>query len=498
MSSVKKPESILASFPEGRSPRPLQVEALLKIESAWTDSDVLVVDLPVASGKSLIAVTVARWALKQKVKSRLLTPTNLLVDQYLRDFPYLHTLPAAKNFKCTNSISRDEDGNELDSHSCQKEKSLGEKVYCSGCPYILRKKQGYVKPYGVYNLYTYLANKYYRPLLLVDEAHNLLPMLRDINAKKFWRSEYNYPASVRTYGQIYTWLVSAIRTAPPARKAKLEWFLKEITSKKTRFIVDRGMEMLRGSMEDCIKLLPVDVRDGGGLLWPAKKVQKLVLMSATINRKDVEELGLDKRRVTFISAGSAIPAKQRPIYVPGTAALPGFSMSFKDQEKNLPQLVQFLEELLAKRPEKGLVHLTYSLAAMLKLTELRKHPRLIWHSQGDKMQKYQEFLAAPEGTVLMASGLYEGIDLPQALGRWQVLTKVPYPSLESPAIQYMAENDPEWYANEAVKVVVQSVGRICRTPTDWGDSYVVDSSFTRLYDEYRELFPQSFQEAVVV
>lgn len=484
--------SILQHFPAGKIPRPQQIAVLEKIEAVWDEADVLVLDLPVASGKTFIAQTISRWALKKyKKMSRVLVPTNILIDQAKRDFPTIHTLPSAASFKCTDSVERHpETGQELYSHSCSKQKGKFEKVYCPNCPYIKAKKAGYAKPFGVYNYYTYIANKYYRPYLIVDEAHNLLPTLRDLNAKKYWQSEWGYPSSVRTYGQLFKWVNDSIPRFSGNQQKRLEYLKQELISNRTRFIVERAVEALRGHEEDVIKLLPVDVRTGGGLLWP-KKVEKLVLMSATINRKDIESLGLDNRRVVFISAESAIPVERRPIFLDCS-----LNLSLKYQMDNLGKTVEWILQKLKENPEKGIIHLTYSLARLLK-PYLEDNTRFLWHDNQNKMEVYKKFLASAEGTVLMACGLYEGIDLPDDLGRWQALLKVPFPSLESPAMAHLAEQDEEFYANEAIKTIMQMSGRIARHENDYGKTFILDSSFRKLYDEYRNLFSAWFIEGVV-
>src|SRR5690606_38600006 len=69
--------SILKHFPGGRSPRPVQEQALRLIEEHWNRSDVIVVTLDVGTGKSFIAETVARW----QGKATIVVPSNALLDQ---------------------------------------------------------------------------------------------------------------------------------------------------------------------------------------------------------------------------------------------------------------------------------------------------------------------------------------------------------------------------------------------------------------------------------
>jgi Rad3-related DNA helicase len=99
---------------------------------------------------------------------------------------------------------------------------------------------------------------------------------------------------------------------------------------------------------------------------------------------------------------------------------------------------------------------------------------------------------------MVASGLYEGVDLAGDLGRWQLLLKVPYPSLGDPAIKHKAETSAEWFCWETLRPTLQSMGRICRGPDDQGTSYVLDAAFERLYSSGLSfgLIPSWFKSAV--
>lgn len=112
----------------------------------------------------------------------------------------------------------------------------------------------------------------------------------------------------------------------------------------------------------------------------------------------------------------------------------------------------------------------------------------MFHERYDKREVYQRFRDSPpeEGQVLVACGMYEGIDLPEDLGRFQVIAKIPWPNLGNNAVRYQADRDSEWYLWEAAKITIQAAGRICRTPQDYGETFILDSSFQRLVRESRE------------
>lgn len=477
-----KTGSILDYFPG--EPRPVQREALLSLEQSWNDADVFVINIPVSGGKSRIAVTIARWAWAQKRKqSAITTPTNVLVDQYKADFPKMASLKKSESYDCVNN--KDKENVKM---SCSDAKKYFGNC-CRNCPYVKDLRKNRAVPYGVYNNYIYMAHKLFRPVLIADEAHNLVPMIASLAEKKLWKHDYDYPDGISTYGSLLRWISTSPRLA---YDRKLQLLFKELTSGAPKYVVTRDVEAsYRNSERDVLKLSPIDVSDQPPTLWP-KTVEKIVLLSATLGTKDVEQLGLDRRRVFYYSASSPIPARRRPV-----TANVGLSMAYANLEENVPKIATTIESEIARRPEqKGLIHATYSVAAMLK-EHLSKNKRILFHDRENKMEVYQKFreLPADSGAVLVASGLYEGIDLPEDLGRFQFITKVPWPSMAEPAIKYMAETDPERYAWEAAKVVLQACGRICRTPTDYGETIILDSTFQRLYNEYQQFFPQWWRDA---
>jgi Rad3-related DNA helicase len=90
----------------------------------------------------------------------------------------------------------------------------------------------------------------------------------------------------------------------------------------------------------------------------------------------------------------------------------------------------------------------------------------------------------------------EGLDIAYDAGSWQAICKVPYLSLADPAIRWTAENKPKTYAWWAIRAVLQASGRICRAPDDFGVTFLLDSSFEKLYNGNRELFPDWYIEAL--
>lgn len=484
----KENRSILQSFTAGKSPRDGQRVALETIEKRWSQTDVFVIEIPTAGGKSDTALTIARWAQAvHRQKGMVLVPNNVLLQQYLRDNSKLATIRGKQDYECVHGSTS------VGQMSC-KEYAAKMGHTCKGvCPYTAANRKIRAVPYGVVNYYTYLAHRLYPDVLIVDEAHNLLGMLRDFAAKKLWQHVYHYPDWIKDYAGLLRWVKDKRHELedeglPPDNK--LELLYKDLTGGANKYLIERGTDFYFGQEKPLLKMLPIDTSDQPPILWPSS-VKKLVLLSATIGPKDLEQLGLDKRRVTWVATPSPIPPERRPIYVDK----PGCNLAYGASPKETEQVVQRIREIVeAHAGERGILHVTYSLMQELgKRLKPLLGERLLTHTKENKKEVYAQFLTGASDAVLMCAGLYEGIDLPGDLGRFQVITKVPWPSMAEPAWKYVAQTDRERYAYETLKVVMQGAGRVCRTPTDFGVTYLIDRSFKSIPVE---LMPGWFREAL--
>jgi Rad3-related DNA helicase len=477
--NFERSSEIINYFPTGFKPREAQRDALQKVEAVWDTSDVIVINLPVATGKSLIAMTIAKWAFKEQIlRSRIITPQKVLVDQYLGDFPKLNTLRRKDSYVCNKSQDK------LSCPAMTLKRNLGH--YCSDCVYTKAIRRAHQVPYGVYNNHIYMAYKLHSPLLIADEAHNLVDHIRSLEAKVVWQHKDHYPDSIQTYSDFVDWLKKSGRESL-LRKLGLE--------ERPRYLVEQTERPYgrKREIQKCLLLKPIDVSEAKPYFWP-KKVEKIILLSATIGKKDIEQMGLVQRRVTFIEAASPIAKENRPVNF-----RPVVPFSYQNRAKAVELIANAIQKELDRREGKGLIHVTYETAMSLR-AYLHREPRLIWHTKEDKLKQYQFWRGAPPGNgqVFIASGLYEGIDLPYDAARWQVLTKVPYPSLKDSAMRFLLSEDPEAYYWATIKLILQASGRISRKLDDYGETLIWDSNFQQLYEKAGHLFPGWWRDSLNV
>jgi Rad3-related DNA helicase len=482
-------------FPPELKPRPEQIEALRQVQSAWKDSDVIVLQLPTAFGKTAIAQTIMKWC----GGAAYVAPNNMLVKQFQLAAPKVPTLYAADMYDCHITCS----------HVVK-----GKRKHAPDCAYVkdLRGMMNKYRKSSNTNLHMLVARNLHKETLIVDEAHLAIGYVQSWNSTKVRHSRWKYPRYNGGYvkrEELLQWIQSLVNwerivESPGDGEKGVSVLYKELTSDSPRYIISEKEENYfdrsekRYYPEKVLALTPVDPRGMYNPLWPPTQVKKLILMSATFSHTDLESLSLEKRRVTWIGAPSPIPPDRRPVTLDTTIG----PLNYRNQLELAPQLAHTIGEILQKYPnDKGLVHVTYQMADLLRrhltsgeLPEVVTR-RLMFHSKSNKAEVFDRFRESGEAKVLVASGMYEGIDLPYDAGRFQIITKVPWPSLAEPAIKYFADTNPKWYKWQVTKTMLQAYGRICRGTEDFGATYILDGSFERLHEQDASNYPSWFDAA---
>lgn len=463
-------------FPEFRGN---QSSLLLSIEKALPTTDVIVIVAPMAAGKSGISQTIARYLNNTAV----IFPTNTLLNQFLESFPRFPKLHKKESYVCPWF----KEERLTCKYVSTKHKN---KVKCVDCEYIKDKKLAHTKYIGAYNYYTYLSMKLYHQNLIIDEATEILGMLQDLAAKRFWQRDVKYPNWVYSYNDIMDWVMGLDNPSP-----KHIELLNVVTAEKQLSLLERGVEILRGEKEDLLKMSPLSVEEHPPILWPPHRTKKIILLSATINQIDIKELGLDKdRRVIYFEMDSAIPVNRKPLICDFVG-----KFNYSNIDKYVPKLVEKINKIQESQNERGFIHTTYALAKKLK-----KHldPSIyLFHSKEDSFYKFNMWKSGTlPHKVFVGCGFEKGIDLAGDEFTWQIITKIQFPSLADTAIKYrvteMGDYGTKWYIWKTLKEVMQACGRICRGPEDYGETWILDGNFDNLIERAAELnlIPKWFNE----
>ena len=166
-------------------PRKEQKEALNFIESEYQKNKLnkfFLLNLPVGSGKSHLALMIADWYKKnvnKLAKVDIITNSKLLQDQYSNEYESISDLKGKENYEC-----------EQYSCSCAQGAEFNRlnKTSCESCPYTYAKESFISGNMSLTNFYLYILYAIYNPkllesrdsrVLIVDEAHEFDDVMSD-------------------------------------------------------------------------------------------------------------------------------------------------------------------------------------------------------------------------------------------------------------------------------------------------------------------------------
>lgn len=234
--------------------------------------------------------------------------------------------------------------------------------------------------------------------------------------------------------------------------------------------------------------------------------ERVLLMSATPGDPALAriKLGIEKEDFVYIERPSTFPVQNRPVMI-----IPIVKLSYTSPESDWELMAKAIIQISEKFPNrKGIVH-SGSAANAKKLVEIidRLSPngsRFYTHGAGQKFTRetaLEEFITTRLPRVLVTASYTTGVDLPYLIG-WQVIAKIPFPSLADDIVArrraYTFPNGyrfgQEVYKADTMNTVIQAAGRINRSPTDSGPTYILDANYGLLVDAYR---PRFYNEAVI-
>jgi Rad3-related DNA helicase len=90
-----------------------------------------------------------------------------------------------------------------------------------------------------------------------------------------------------------------------------------------------------------------------------------------------------------------------------------------------------------------------------------------------------------------------GIDLKDALARFQIIVKLPYLPLSSKRIKKLFELDKTWYIDKMLNAMVQATGRATRSKNDYSVTYILDGNIVDVIKAHKDRLPKYFIDRVI-
>ena len=535
-------------------PRKEQQDCLDFIDSEYKknkENKFFLLDLPVGTGKSHLALMIADWYLKNvngNAKFDVITNSKILQDQYSGTYGSINDLKGKENYECEQYSCSCAQGNEFNRLN---------KTSCEACPHSSARDQYLSGRISLTNFYLYILYQLYMTkmmesrganVLIVDESHEFDDVMSDfisikitefvIKKLKFSNEdkilkELKRVSSISQYidflkalqGEINT-TISDIekelgrekRTARSVKRensvnkvlggknsdfklmqiitdlqqyqSKIEIFLKEYAANPNNWVLESNYN--EKSKQKELSLEPIwafDYLDK----YIFSKYDMVFLMSGTILDKNLFCMlnGLDVDKAVYYSIDSPFPVKNRPVFY-----MPLGKMSFKSKEDTFKNYVPYIQKILNKYPDKkGIIH-TNSFELASWISRDLKDSRLVYHDSSNKDEVLQKHFISEKPTVLVSPSMDTGVSFDDDLARFQIIAKIPYPSLASQKNKLRQKNNPEWYSWKTISGLIQMSGRAVRSVDDYADTIIIDGSFSDLLKYSGQYFPKWFQEAI--
>ena len=535
-------------------PRKEQKEALSFIESEYQKNKLnkfFLLNLPVGSGKSHLALMIADWYKKnvnRMARVDIITNSKILQDQYSGEYESICDLKGKENYECQSYSCSCAQGSEFNRLN---------KTSCESCPYSNARESYISGGISLTNFYLYILYAMYNPklmesrdarVLIVDEAHEFDDVMSDFVSikiteaivKKFkFSNEYEIMkrlkgvTSIANYVEFLKFLASEILTtiesmengmssAPRNVKedkrdlkiskvlktknmdvkimqlatdlkqyqTKIEIILKEYKENPNNWVLETNYnEKLRQKELSLEPIWAYDYLDK----YVFSHYDMVILMSGTILDKNLfcQLNGLDVTKAVYYSIRSPFNPKNRPIYY-----MPVGKMSYKSKEETFKRYIPYIQKLLDKyKNKKGIIH-TNSFELAKWIEGSIKDPRLIFHDSTNKDEMLRFHKESDKPTVIVSPSMDTGVSFDNDDARFQIIAKVPYPSLGSQKNKLRQSNNPDWYSWKTVSGIVQMTGRPVRSNLDYADTIIIDGSFGDVIKHSSQFLPDWIQEAI--
>lgn len=511
---------VRASFPFAQY-RAGQREALDAARDAFSEGrKVVVIEAPTGSGKSALAITLAREA----KSAYLLTAQKVLQEQYQRDFPDLAMLKGRANYACEIAPT----------HAAAAPCVIGRTFpECEGCSYFRAKARAMAAPRALLNYAYFLHELNYagafqqRELLILDEAHNTEGMLMGfvqahVSEAQLTRAGISLrlpgfpePEALFDFADDLPHYLHERASVVDAELQRGE-LPADLELEATRILqwldgTSRRLGWLRASREDDVPWVVEYHLDSHGAAATYKPVvvapfahellfghaQRTLMLSATVLDADtfLRGLGVAKQDAAVISVASTFPASRRPLVLRPVARLTRHQL-----DRDLPRLTHEVTEIFRDHDgEKGVVHAhSYRIAqAVMRALPADLRARVVTHHDAaGRDAALEAHLNRPEATVLLSPSMTEGLDLVGDLARWQVICKLPYPYLGDPQVAARRQLEPGWYEWRTCLTLVQAYGRAVRSDDDYAITYLLDADAPAFLTRQQKRLPGWFREAI--
>ena len=514
----------LSKYPPRPEQKRIIDEIIEAIEMGFKN---IIVEAGTGTGKSAIATTIANYI----GDSYILTMTKQLQNQYLDDFEYmLAEIKGKSNYNCErNDITCDDCY--IDDYNDRADTKI---PHCPTCPYRSALKHAQKSKVMLTNYdYLYMAGNYAglfdsRELLILDESHNLEKKIMTFIGKTLNRQsilkrygiDIFYPitqgATLKSIDNVDYWVTTLHhlveiglknRAIEPSRKGrelydkdiqKFQYLIVQLEDAESKFIIElpTKKDILNDKLTDDrfhnglkAEFKPLTISDYSDKLLCFGDIR--LFMTGTLGNKDkfCQWIGIDPLETYYIYVKSPFPVENRPI-------IKSYVGSMSNNRWNNPEAITKIREIISKHNgQKGVIHTASNQQAWFIKKSLNSN--LVWVAYGKTREDtIRRFEASRKPVILVGAGIKDGVDFKGDKCRYQIIFKIPYPSLAGKQVNIRMHYDESWYNYQTIMPLMQAYGRGIRDKDDYCTCYVLDTDFEKLLRKFKYLFNEYFLEAI--
>lgn len=542
------------------TPRKEQVAALEYIKNVCEkkpDNKFFLLNMPVGIGKSHLAVMISDYLTTNILPGAnvdIITAGKLLQDQYENTYDEIKSLRGKDNYECVQyscSCTSGKEFNKLNKTTCD---------FCPYDMAKLAYKDSEVSLTN-FHLYlinivyeTQLARDRESNILIVDEAHEFDDVMSDFISIKITETivkKFKFPneeeilrqlksvVNIETYIEFLQYFLNEVNETitqidsylSTARKGdrnpgkrdmrdmkinsildmesndvkfmQLVHDLKQYAKKIDIFLVEYSESpdnwVVESNYNEKLKINELSLEPVWADIYLRKfiwsKYDKIILMSGTILDKGLfsQINGIDAEKAVYYSVSSPFDINNRKIFY-----MPLGKMSYTKKEETFKNYVPFFSKLLKKYPEvKGIIHTnSFELSKWIENSVVDK--RFLFHTSINKEETLRMHFESKTPTIIVSPSVNTGVSFDHDKSRFQVVAKIPYPSLASQKNKIRQKMNPDWYSWRTVASLIQTCGRSVRSHTDYADTIIIDGSFSDIMRHSSRFLPLWFQESIKI
>ena len=225
--------------------------------------------------------------------------------------------------------------------------------------------------------------------------------------------------------------------------------------------------------------------------------KKKMYMSATIGSPVSYASNHSISAYEYVSIPSTFQYANSPIFY-----VPDYRLSYKEKEQSLPKIIDMVTAVIRMyKGKKGIIQTgSYKFAKDLhdRAPKDVRRRLLLYNGSTEKGQSIDFFKNCKDDKILVGPSLIEGLNFNDDYCRFQIIMKIPYPSLADKFINRKRELNQKWYSDETAISILQGVGRGIRHETDWCVTFILDGCFTYLANSSWDMFPDEFKNRIQV